>query len=96
MKVNIINLVSIGHAKSHPVDILPEMPLLLLLLLLLLNIIYCKAFLILSSNPASSIIIMNPRRSPTFCNTTKYRRSLVLNVMAENISGIYEDKMQEN
>ena len=32
----IVNLVSIGQAKSHPVNILPEMPLLLLLLLLLL------------------------------------------------------------
>ena len=34
----IVNLVSIGQAKSHSVDILSEMPLLLLLLLLLLFI----------------------------------------------------------
>ena len=31
-----------------------------------------------------------------FCNITKYRRSLVLNVMAENISGICEDKTRKN
>lgn len=31
-----------------------------------------------------------------FCNITKHRRSLVLNVMAENISGIYGDKMRKN
>ena len=36
IQFTIVNLVSIGQAKSHPVDILPEMPLLLLLLLLLL------------------------------------------------------------